>query len=302
VRDVVAVLEVKKRLFSRELADAQEQLRDVLDIYGDYIVRDAPESFNIEPSLFAFGKITGVVPPTHDEASSLPFHLEMLYRTLIVEQTSPLRIILGYGGYASEFSFRQAFVRFLKKGLSRSGFGAGSLPHLVICGKHCLVKTNGHPYSAPLHNDRWLIVASSNENPLIFLLELIWTRLSLANCHFARNSSGFPFCYDSAMRNLVVLFIHFIATLARLLGPGGVRSLVAESLLIKHQLLIANRSRQRSPNLHSSRPHPRRLAGALGASNSSPPFCNRTEALDTARPSQSYEQAKVPDAVLHQSP
>jgi hypothetical protein len=54
------------------------------------------------------------------------------------------------------------------------------------------------------------------------------------------------------MRNLVVLFIYFIASLARLLGPGGVRSLVAESLLVKHQLLIVNRSRQRSPNLPSS--------------------------------------------------
>jgi hypothetical protein len=51
------------------------------------------------------------------------------------------------------------------------------------------------------------------------------------------------------MRDLVVLLIHFIATLARLLGPGGVRSIVAESLLLKHQLLIVNRSRQRSPNL-----------------------------------------------------
>src|SRR5205809_6098867 len=51
------------------------------------------------------------------------------------------------------------------------------------------------------------------------------------------------------MSNLVILFIHLIATLARLLGPGGVRSLVAESLLLKHQLLIVNRSRQRSPNL-----------------------------------------------------
>jgi hypothetical protein len=38
------------------------------------------------------------------------------------------------------------------------------------------------------------------------------------------------------MRNLFVLFIDFIATLARLLGPGGVGSLVAESLLVKHQL------------------------------------------------------------------
>jgi transposase InsO family protein len=62
------------------------------------------------------------------------------------------------------------------------------------------------------------------------------------------------------MRNLVVLFIHFIATLARLLGPGGVRSVVAESLLLKHQLLIVNRSRQRSPNLCAS---DRILAGLM---------------------------------------
>jgi hypothetical protein len=59
----------------------------------------------------------------------------------------------------------------------------------------------------------------------------------------------FPSCYYSSMRNLAVLVIHLIATLARLLGPGGVRSLVAESLLLKHQLLIVNRSWQRSPNL-----------------------------------------------------
>ena len=62
------------------------------------------------------------------------------------------------------------------------------------------------------------------------------------------------------MRNLVVLFIHFVAILARLLGPGGIRSLVAESLLLKHQLLIVNRSRQRSPNL---RPSDRILAGLM---------------------------------------
>jgi putative transposase len=62
------------------------------------------------------------------------------------------------------------------------------------------------------------------------------------------------------MRHLSVLFIHFISTLARLLGPGGVRSLVAESLLLKHQLLILNRSRKRSPNLSAQ---DRILAGLL---------------------------------------
>jgi hypothetical protein len=103
------------------------------------------------------------------------------------------------------------------------------------------------------------------------------------------------------MRNLAVLFIHFIAVLARLLGPGGVRSIVAESLLLKHQLLIVNRSRQRSPNLSAS---DRIFAGwmALGASHSSAPVRNRTEALDTARPSPRHEQAKVSQAILTESP
>ena len=59
-------------------------------------------------------------------------------------------------------------------------------------------------------------------------------------------------CYHGQMRNLVILFIHLLTTVARLARPGGVRSVVAESLLIKHQLLILNRSRQRAPNLRLS--------------------------------------------------
>src|ERR1700693_774647 len=54
------------------------------------------------------------------------------------------------------------------------------------------------------------------------------------------------------MRDLVILFVHVMATLARLCGPGGIRSVVAESVLVKQPLLILNRSRQRSPNLLTS--------------------------------------------------
>ena len=64
--------------------------------------------------------------------------------------------------------------------------------------------------------------------------------------------SDFRFCYDQEMRDLVILFVHVIATVARLLGPGGIRSVVAESVLVKQQILILNRSRQRSPNLRTS--------------------------------------------------
>ena len=53
----------------------------------------------------------------------------------------------------------------------------------------------------------------------------------------------------SVMCDLAVLFIHLITTIVRLAGPGGARSVVAESVLVKQQLLILNRSRHRSPNL-----------------------------------------------------
>ena len=51
------------------------------------------------------------------------------------------------------------------------------------------------------------------------------------------------------MRSLLLLLIDALATLARLLGPGGFRSVVAENLLLKHQLFVLNRSRRRAPAL-----------------------------------------------------
>jgi transposase InsO family protein len=60
------------------------------------------------------------------------------------------------------------------------------------------------------------------------------------------------------MRDLAVLFVHLIATVVKLLRPGGARAVVAESLLLKHQLLILNRARARAPNL---RPIDRVIAG-----------------------------------------
>jgi hypothetical protein len=52
---------------------------------------------------------------------------------------------------------------------------------------------------------------------------------------------------DWGVRDLAVLFLHLLATAARLAGPGGARSVVAESVLVKHQLLILNRSRNGPP-------------------------------------------------------
>jgi len=107
------------------------------------------------------------------------------------------------------------------------------------------------------------------------------------------------------MRHLVVLFIHFLATLIRLLGPGGVRSIVAESLLLRHQLLIVNRSRHRSPNLSAwDRILARWMALLVRPTRllRSAIVLKPSTLLAIARPSQSHEQAKVSDAILTESP
>ena len=60
------------------------------------------------------------------------------------------------------------------------------------------------------------------------------------------------------MRDVVILFLPLIATVVRLARPGGLRSVIAESQLLKHQLQILNRGRKRAPNL---RPAERFISG-----------------------------------------
>src|SRR5229473_1033828 len=54
------------------------------------------------------------------------------------------------------------------------------------------------------------------------------------------------------MRDVVMLFVHLIVTVVRLARPGGLRSVVAESVLVKHQLRILNRGPKRAPNLRAA--------------------------------------------------
>ena len=53
------------------------------------------------------------------------------------------------------------------------------------------------------------------------------------------------------MRDSLNLFAHLLGIVVRLARPGGLRSVVAESVLVRHQLLIWNRGRKRAPNLRA---------------------------------------------------
>jgi hypothetical protein len=54
------------------------------------------------------------------------------------------------------------------------------------------------------------------------------------------------------MHDILLVLVHAIVTIVRLRTPGGLRAVVAESALTRHQLLILNRSRNRDPNLRVS--------------------------------------------------
>ena len=111
-----------------------------------------------------------------------------------------------------------------------------------------------------------------------------------------------PSCYDSVMRDLVVLF----RPLHRYPGPLARtwRRPFPSCGVASPQTPTPDRQSLPATIAQSMRvgPQRRRLAGPLGASNSSAPFRNCIEAFDTARLSQSHEQAKVPDAILTESP
>lgn len=51
------------------------------------------------------------------------------------------------------------------------------------------------------------------------------------------------------MKELFVLIAHLLATLVKLAQPGGARAVAAESIALKHQLLMMQRTRKRAPSL-----------------------------------------------------
>jgi shikimate 5-dehydrogenase len=84
------------------------------------------------------------------------------------------------------------------------------------------------------------------------------------------------------MKDLLVLAIHLITTIAKLMGPGGARAIVAESLFMKQQLLVVNRSRQRASNLSALDRIPIRFLVTIAESAPYPEVRSDYQAINTA--------------------
>jgi transposase InsO family protein len=51
------------------------------------------------------------------------------------------------------------------------------------------------------------------------------------------------------MKTVLLLAVHLVVTLVKLARPGGIRAVIAETLVLKHQMMVSNRWRRRAPNL-----------------------------------------------------
>jgi len=178
IKDVVAVLEVKKELYTDEMIDSFHLLGEISQKYGEYLrLYASKEEIRIDSVVRTFEQITGGKYPGRNSVKDLPFNLELIFHCLMVELISPIRIVLGYSGFQREENFRQALCDFLSKNIGKLGYGPSSFPHLVISGKFSLVKANGQPFLIRSSDNRWPFLGSARCNPLILVLELIWTKI-----------------------------------------------------------------------------------------------------------------------------
>lgn len=182
VKNVLVVFEVKKNLYSKDLVNSFYKLKQISDSYFKYLfegTEDKSRTIDLSPSYKAFSQITGITAPPYHRRETLTPENELIYTSIFMEQLMPVKIVLGYDGFSSEFSLREGLVNFISEEGQGEGYGVPSFPQLIICGKYSLVKNNGRPYSSPMRDGYWDFMTSSKVNPVLLMLEFIWTKLSL---------------------------------------------------------------------------------------------------------------------------
>lgn len=173
---VIAVFQVKKTLNKSLLSEAYFNLKNVYDICelensAAYTFRILTDSYK---GVFKMGKHSSK-PVTNYFQSTTAEHI---WHCLRAEACLPLRIVIGYRGYASESGLRDSFKGFLEENRLVSGFSPLHFPNLIMSDQFCLLKGNGMPYISAIENGTWPFYNSSSNKPVLHLLEFIWSRLS----------------------------------------------------------------------------------------------------------------------------
>ena len=100
------------------------------------------------------------------------------------------------------------------------------------------------------------------------------------------------------MKYLLLTLLHLTVMTATLCGPGGVRAVIAENLLLKQQLIVLRRPRQRTPRLTASDPAAVRSGGTLPQPRTNPKGRHRRTPFDAPGVSSGVGASQVPPTVL----
>jgi hypothetical protein len=179
VADVIAVVEVKKTLLGTEFTDAYSQLASVREMERSYWRSGSVSVFTdamFQNARKTYRRMTGRDIPQSFDVMSVG--QATLFESLMACQASIARIMLGFNVFKQESSFRTSAATYLGSHIGEDGYGPNAFPNLVISGQYSLIKTDGRPYLGPMTNGYWPFVCSSRHNPLLLLLEVVWTRLS----------------------------------------------------------------------------------------------------------------------------
>lgn len=195
IKNVIAVVQVKKQLYKDSIDDAHQNLKSVIDTAEP---RDG-EAYMRKIQYDSYKGLVNKILPREEQLNSLPWREQNMYHYLLMQAFWPLRILIGYNSYKSEYSLRKKFVDHLEKVTSKGparGYSPIGFPDLMICGDFSIIKNIGMPFVYPLNirNEYyWNILLSGNEKPMLYLLEFIWTRLcykfSLGSQIFGENSN-----------------------------------------------------------------------------------------------------------------
>lgn len=177
---VVAIIQVKKNLYASDLKDAYNNLKSIVDYYENQDL----ENYMVRMLRDAFRSICRKDILKADRLNYTSQE-DAIYTSLSVDAQLPLRIVWGYHGFKSELNFREAFYNHIASNVSTDVeniigyYGPHNFPNLIINGDFTMLKNNGMPFGTPLLDDNsWAFYNTTAENPIKYLLEILWTRLS----------------------------------------------------------------------------------------------------------------------------
>lgn len=200
--NVIAVLESKADLYSKEISASYENMLSV----SDNFVPSNKSGTTYQDVANAFEDLTG--SRFKMPVSQLSEREQFYYHVLVVMFAMPLRIVFGYNGFSNEFNFRKSFIDYLNTRMGKMGTGPNSMPDLIICSNYSIMKCNFQPLKTKVMEQDFIpYLVSGTENPLYYLIIMLWAKLQI---RFNLPDSIWDFDTDSLLQIKRFLDIKFV--------------------------------------------------------------------------------------------